>query len=148
MKPVGGWELPGRLRHAIVAVAAGALALVACRDSTGPSPCDGVIQVSVTYGDLPTFTWAPRCGITNLAVTIIPANPTDPPPVVWGVTFSELAPVGPGITYGEAPKGAQIWKSPETLSLGTTYGVSVEYLLGGDGLAASGGARFVWWPPD
>lgn len=53
-------EVPNIGRRALAMVAGAALALMACRDSSAPPACFGHVDVTVTYGNPPSFTWAPR----------------------------------------------------------------------------------------
>jgi hypothetical protein len=123
--------------------------LIACRDSTAPpAPCTGAISVNVAGSAQPSFVWSPACGISLLTVATVPASSNDVERAIWGFTVPERAPVGPGINYGKSPRNATVWRGPEALAVGKTYHITVMYTVGGDGVVASGGATFTWFPPD
>ena len=62
---------------------------------------------------------------------------------MWGFTVSEQIPIGPGVRYGSAPRGANVSIAAQTLSSGAEYRVLVMYTVGGDGVAAMGQLLFV-----
>ena len=138
-------RLLGRLAHAaIVGLLAGSC------DGTGPEvvePCSGAIQPSLRYEPL-AFEWSPPCGISSLTLTALPATPEGAERTVWAFQVPEDTPVGPAVTYGEAPSGATVLAGPEPLVNGRRYRVAVRYIVGGDAVAASGDLTFTWFPPD
>jgi hypothetical protein len=133
----------------LAAVGIFALLAGAC-DGTGPErvePCSGSIQLGLRSEPL-RFVWSPHCGISSLTVTALPAIPEGAERPVWGFHVPEQTPLGPGVTYGEAPTRAQVWVGPEPLAVGGRYRVAVAYLVGGDVVTASGQLTFTWFPPD
>lgn len=128
-------------------------ALLGCRSSTEPDPlvgwlsptgCNGRIDVTVTSGVVPTFSWTPNCGISALTVTnVTPAPGTTWEAPVWGFSVPENHPLGPTVRYGAAPAGANLWTPARPLDAGTTYRVSVMLTVGLDVAVASGSRTFV-----
>ncbi|HEX2781097.1 MAG TPA: hypothetical protein VHM30_16475 [Gemmatimonadaceae bacterium] len=129
------------------------VALAACKDSTAtsfayPPPCTGSVPVTMTtVSGKPAFAWTPNCGMTALVVTREPAPPGGEPPV-WAFDVPMNEPFGPVVPYGTAPRRANVYAGPASLTLGTKYRVTVEYVVGGDVLSAHGSTTFTWYPPD
>jgi hypothetical protein len=120
---------------------------ICCADATAPAaPCNGPIDVTVSTAATPTISWTPACGISLLTVSAVTALPESE--TVWGLTVSEQHPIGPAITYGDNPRGADVWVQPQSLAVGQQYRVWVAYTVGGDVIVASGSALFTWFPPD
>ena len=138
-------QLLGKLaRAAIVTLLAGAC------DGTGPEfvePCSGAIQLGLRHEPF-AFEWSPRCGISSLTVTALPATPEGAERIVWAFQVPERTPLGPPVTYGEAPSRATVWTEPEPLVNGVRYRVAVAYLVGGDVATASGELTFPYFLPD
>jgi hypothetical protein len=136
--------LGGLAGAAIVTLLAGAC------DGTGPEfvePCSGTIQIGLRYEPF-AFDWSPRCGISSLTVTALPATPEGAERIVWAFEVPERTPLGPTVTYGEAPSRANVWAGPELLVNGVRYRVAVAYLVGGDVVTASGELTFTFFLPD
>lgn len=127
------------------------LAVAGCHDAAEPlvtvrpPACSGAIPVQIASLEKPEIAWTPACGITNLAVRRAGAPSTEAP--LWAFSVPENERVGPKIVYGTAPRGANVW-GPQPLVVGESYIVTVEYLLGGDAVSATGSAQFKWWLPD
>ncbi len=138
-----------QLSRNVVRIAVVAILSLGCR-GTAPEPpeaCLGSIQLGLRYEPL-AFDWSPRCGISTLTVTTVPATPGEAEQLVWAFNVPEQSPVGPAVAYGEAPSRANVWAGPEPLVIGKRYRVTVRYIVGGDGVAASGELTFPWFPPD
>jgi hypothetical protein len=116
----------------------------ACEGASTVSPpgCAQNVQVAVVSGANPVFSWAPACGMSSLSVETVPAGAGASVQTVWGFTVPENTPVGPGIRYGQAPNGANVWFAPEPLVTGTSYRIRVTQTVGGDVLVGSGEALF------
>jgi hypothetical protein len=108
-----------------------------------PPGCNRDIGVTVSPGAVPTFSWTPNCGISMLVVTRLPATGRPTEETMWGFTVPERSPLGPGIRYGEAPLGVNVWTPPQLLQVGATYRLRVMLTLGGDVAVASGERTFV-----
>lgn len=132
--------MPLRLVSVLVLVA-----LSSCQSTAAPKPCAGNLQVVALHGSVATFTWLPRCTITNLAV-LDEATAHDPiPQYYWSFSVPEQYAVGSSIEYGATPAKANAWLGPRTLTKGATYRVSVSYrTLGGAAVTASGEKTFTW----
>ena len=124
-------------------------AIVSCRDPIAPlTACDGQIEVSVGFGNRPSFAWTPNCGISFLGVYAVTSTSGQLGTAVWGFNAPEDEPIGPNVTYGAAPARASVWTGPEPLEAGKTYRITVWYTVGGDVVVAEGTTTFTWWPPD
>lgn len=111
-----------------------------------PPPCSGSIPVQVASATKLEISWTPACGITNVVVTREGALSTEAP--MWAFSVPENIRFGPKIVYGTAPRGANVWAGPRSLIVGVPYRVTIEYVVGGDAVAASGTTTFTLWPPD
>src|SRR5689334_13388045 len=102
-----------RRRNILLALLSG---LLGCHDATAPAACDGKLDVLVSPGATPTFSWSPKCGISELLVFKEPAPFTagEYEFLVWRFTVPELTPIGPGVRYGNAPRGATVSKTADT----------------------------------
>jgi hypothetical protein len=123
-------------------------ASVACDSPTKPlTGCLGDVPIEISSSSAATpqlrFNWSPPCGITTLTVSTVPA-PGASPVQVWALDAAEQTPVGPSITYGVTPRGAIAQHVALPLVNGLTYRVSVAYVIGGDGIAASGDKLFTF----
>ena len=91
----------------------------ACSEPVGPAVCPDSVDLSVTAGTAPTFTWQPRCRASALLVTDLNTGA-----LKWGITppggsfFSE--PMLPPVQYGTLPAG-MAGDSALTLSPGVSY---------------------------
>jgi hypothetical protein len=126
-----------RRRSAVLALLLGGLS--GCQGTTAPAACDGTLDVLVTPGVTPTFSWSPSCGISALVVT---DESSVGAPAVWAFTVSEFAPLGPGVRYGRLPHGATELNAAQSLRAGASYHVYVWYTVGGDMIAAQGTRSF------
>jgi hypothetical protein len=116
--------------------------LLGCRDATAPAACDEPLNVLVSPGVTPSITWSPRCGISQLIV-MSESRFGEPVAMVWGFTVSELTPLGPGVRYGQAPRGATEMMPAQPLRAGASYRVWVSFVVGGDVISADGERIFV-----
>ena len=125
-----------------------AFAVAGCSDPTSAEACNGPLEVGITGTTRLTFTWSPRCGISDLSVAAVPSTPGGADELVWGFRVPERSPLGPLVRYGDSPDRATVWSGPQPLVYGRRYRVSVAYIVGGDVSIASGTTTFVWWAPD
>lgn len=125
-----------------------AFTLAGCSDPTSIEACRGPLELGVTGILRPTFTWSPRCGITDLSVTVLSPVPEETGEVVWAFSVPELSPLGPWVRYGDAPDRATVRSGPQPLVRGRTYQVWVSYIVGGDVSVASATTTFIWEPPE
>ena len=112
-----------------------------------PPPCGGPIEVMVSGGMTPEFSWLPECGVTHLSVRHESAV-VEPDPWMWSFTAPENAPIGPKVIYGKTPQRGTEFVAPKSLTAGEVYRVTVSYVVGGDVVSATGTKTFTWWPPD
>jgi hypothetical protein len=140
-----GMHMPQMSQRRSAALTLLLIGLLGCHDATAPAACDGKLDVLVSPGETPTISWSPNCGISELLVFKEPAPFTagEIESVVWGFMVSELAPIRPVVRYGDAPRGANVMKAPETLRPGAEYRILVMYTVGGDGVSAMGERIFV-----
>ena len=94
-------------------------ALTSCSDPAAAG-CSGDVDVSVVRYDPPVFSWAPECGVSNLAV----GDPAERS--LWhihgGVGENTIE---PPVTFGIVPKGAGESVPPGELQHGNLYIVRV-----------------------
>lgn len=95
-------------------------ALCGCENPQEVEGCLGDVELSVLSGNSPSFTWAPECGISNLAVLDGAGQ------VMWGIH----GPVGenaivPPVRFGVSPDGATQSAPPQELRVGEGYVVRV-----------------------
>ena len=119
-----------------------------CGTMTTPryNGCVGTIDVSLTNVAAlagPRVSWSPACGISELTVSTVP-GPGAAPVLVWSINAPEQSPIGPGIVYGQTPRGATALRDATPLVHGVTYRVSVGFTVGGDALAGSGQNTFTF----
>src|SRR2546423_5869513 len=118
---------------------------LACNSPTKPlEGCIGDIPISLSSSRVsptPRFDWSPRCGISSLTVSTVP-GPGAAPVLVWSFSAPEAAPIGPAVTYGVTPDRATAPRAAQPLVHGVTYRVSIQYIVGGDGIAGSGDEIF------
>jgi hypothetical protein len=110
-------------------LAAGSLT---CSDSpTQPivEPCPGdTVEMRVSAGLTPLFTWAPNCGVGFLEV-----YPASGGGALWTI-YAETAassdnPIPSGVRYGRTPSDAETAAGPQPLESGSTYRVRVSRLI-------------------
>jgi len=118
---------------------------LACDSPTKPiMGCLGDVPIAISSSAAGLrFGWSPPCGITTLTVSTVPA-PGASPVQVWSFNAPEQTPIGPSITYGLTPRGATAPHDAVRLVHGLSYRVSVAYVVGGDGLAATGDEIFTY----
>ena len=115
------------------------LAIGSCNnDPVGPEGCRNTVQVAVSGGTSPLFSWSPPCGMSALSVETVPPAPAG---LMWSFSLPESAPIPPDVRYGAAPRGATV-SQPKPLIAGQTYRVRIVHTLGGDGLLGTGEATF------
>ncbi len=104
--------------------------LLACSDSTGPedlAACTvdtGTVEVSVTAGTVPTFSWSPNCAV---GMILVEQGASD----VWGAATDDTLwddpesanLVNPPVAYGSSPSGTTTLEGPLPLTSGTEYEV-------------------------
>ena len=110
--------LSGELR--LLTLAMLVTTLWGCGNPQEVEGCLGDVELSVLSGNSPSFTWAPECGISNLAVFDGAGE------VMWGIH----GPVGenvivPPVRFGVIPDAATQSTPPEELSVGGGYVVRV-----------------------
>jgi hypothetical protein len=106
--------------------------------------CAGKIDVQVSFaanGKMPSFDWAPRCGVSALLIQTVPFMGAAPA-MVWGFDAPELNPVKPAIEYSVLPRGATQRLGPANLVQGVTYKVIVDQTMGLDVSVAHGEKTF------
>lgn len=120
-------------------------AIAACDSPTPPGACSGDIQVGVDQHALgaafPVFAWSPHCGVTDIVVTTV-GGPEAAEQVLWYVTAAEGTTVASVVTYGATPAHSTTRTGPQPLRAGLQYRVTVQTVVGGDAVAASGEALF------
>ena len=127
-------------RRALVAVIGGAV--LACTDTpTHPMGCGDSnvtvdVSTSLSAAQTPRFDWSPRCGVTNLTVTLLPSPPGNDPVVVWNISAPESSKMGPPVSYGVIPRGATAQSAAQPLVSGVRYRVNILTTVGGDAIAA------------
>src|SRR5262245_24501761 len=92
--------------------------LSACsgKSPTDPSQltaCSGNVNISVSSGTTPTFTWTPEC---KVFAVLVEEGAGD----VWYV-HQQSEGIPPGVRYGVTPSGSVLVEPPATLRVGTTY---------------------------
>lgn len=139
-------------RRARAAVACGAaIAALGCDgDPTGaggsapppPTLCESAVAVTVVAsGDLPTFGWAPACGVTEVVVAREESGGTA---TAWQVRFPEARPAGPSIRYSQLPPRGETVVEPLPLARGATYRVTVRSVVDGAVVLGGGSTTFVF----
>ena len=109
-----------------VRVVASLLMLAGCSsdsDPAGPSvalsPCTGAINVTVSSGTTPTFTWTPAC---TVAYMIVEEDASDR----WLLTATDRAKgIAPGVRYGTVPAGARESSPAVSLTRGQLHDVTM-----------------------
>ncbi len=147
---IGRRRVGGRAVRALAIAAAGLAA--GCDDGpTGtdrsaqrpPALCERAVAVSVIgSGDLPTFTWTPACGVTEVVVTREENGETVA--IMWQVRIPETQPIGPSVRYSQLPSRGETVRAAQALVRGETYRVAVRTIVGGDLIAATGTTTFVF----
>jgi hypothetical protein len=116
-------------------------AAMSCHNPTRPlAGCLGEVPISILSTRLVQpvgFEWTPACGVSSLQVTTVP-GPGAQPLLVWALSAGETTPIGPRVVYGVTPRGATADHAALPLVHGVTYRVTVQYIVGGDAIAASG----------
>jgi len=133
---------------ALVVLSSVLVLIAGCEGATTVvEPCSQNVDVFVGDGSVPLFLWTPRCGISQLEVSTVPAT-GGKAFFVWAFHVPENQPVRPFVRYGTAPSHATVSVQPQALDPGTTYRVHVSQTVGGDVLTSSGEATFTHFPPD
>lgn len=105
-------------------------------DLAPPPPCNSPINVSISSGTTPTFSWTPECGISGVSVVPLPNSV---PEVMWAI-HADASTLGSPIVYGTGGS------TPKALVQGQLYEVTfsvhaeVEY---GDGIVGVGDSTLV-----
>jgi len=112
-------------RFAISWILLGALTAVGCSDSNDNTQapivvpeCSGPVEVSVSPGANPIFSWEPDCRLFLLLV-----EPSGSGGDVWSVVSDSTNAIEPPVTYGVVPDGAVGLQPPGVLVQGVTYDV-------------------------
>ena len=97
------------------------LPLGACGDDGPTEPeilpeCTGNVDVHVSGGTTPEFSWTPRCTLFFVLV-----EPVGGGAGRWEVESEGGNRIAPGVRYGEVPKGAKQFQAPAALIRGRTY---------------------------
>lgn len=117
--------------------------LAGCDDDPTPPPPPRMctvadaenLDITVTTGTTPTFSWTPVCAVQRISVYQPLATATE----VWRVRSA--AGMGPGVRYGRTPSGAATQIGPVALEAGEE--AVVEVAIGTDqALNVIGGAAF------
>ena len=95
--------------------------------SANLEPCDGPVEISVSSGTEPRFTWSPACTLFFLNV-----EPAESGGDIWGVISDGENVIAPGVRYGVVPEGAEQFtdESVPELVEDSTYKVVVAYHTG------------------
>lgn len=114
------------------------LPLAACeRDdpvaTVGAPFCVAAVTLAVSGGTTPTIGWTPACRVTRVSVI-------DGADTVWFIRH--LDGLEPGLRYGEAPYGAQIFRDARPLVAGRSYDVRA-WLIRNDTTYVYGAAAYV-----
>lgn len=93
----------------LLAVLCGSLVALGCRldpdEPEATAPCAGAVTISVdTSEPQPRFRWTPACLVTTVVVATSPAR--GEPAEHWRIEADKEI-VGPPVTYGTLPTGAQ-----------------------------------------
>lgn len=119
------------------------LLLAACGDSNGPAEpavCTGPVQLHVSSGTTPRFSWSPACLANQLDIQVQGGSAP-----VWGVTFVvDTNHLTSPVHYGVVPAEAiGLPMSPSPLTPGVTYTASLFVdPLGGINLQKLGSVDF------
>jgi hypothetical protein len=106
-----------------------------------PRPeCSAVVEVTVSAGIDPTFSWSPACAVNTLTVSSSVAG------AVWRITTpGDLADrsISPPVHYGEIPSAARQITPPASLEVGGDYiiWIGTPELSGTPGCSDCGRAR-------
>lgn len=103
-----------------------AVGSIACGDSAAPNGggCDQPLEFTVSSSTSPTISWNPACTVAQLYVT----EPSDAStPIRWQVDASSNS-IRPPVSYGSAPAGTTVSKSPDALFTKHHYVVIVSVL--------------------
>ena len=90
-------------------------------------PCDGPVEIHVSSGTTPRFSWSPACTLFFLNV-----EPAESGHDLWTVISDGENVIAPGVRYGVVPEGARALgeEPPAELSADSTYKVVVAYFTG------------------
>jgi hypothetical protein len=96
--------------------------LTACSDAFSPAVCTTPVEISVTSGTSPSFSWTPTCQAAGLTVEAMDGSGT----VMWTVvTLSTQNTLEAPVRYGQRPKNTSPTPAAQALMTGTRYRVSV-----------------------
>jgi len=85
---------------------------------SGSGSFSGTVQVSVSSGTTPTFSWTPAIKVFFVLVESDTSGAD-----LWGIISDSTNAIGSPVTYGVTPNGARELKSPATLTQGVAYKV-------------------------
>ena len=89
--------------------------------------CTGDVEISVSSGTTPTFSWTPECKIFFLLV-----EPAESGTDLWSIITEGSNSISPGVKYGEVPEGAQERFGAVELVVGNQYKVVLYRYTGPD----------------
>ena len=138
MLPSKDWLMMSR-HYAPLAIC---LSVAAAGCSNPLAPCEGRFDVSVRSTQDPlTASWLPACGINLL--TVERRGDASSTVFVWSIsTIESGALFGPQITLGQSVAGSTVSGSPTGITPGATYRVTVERVVQGDFVVATGDTDF------
>jgi hypothetical protein len=98
-----------------------AAVLISACGSSGPNDnrCDEALNIQVTTGLTPTFSWTPTCTVAQVRV-VREVEGDDPEIEVWSVIAGGNTVAGP-VTYGVPPAGTTETTPDAVLVLGKSY---------------------------
>jgi len=117
-----------------------AVSVSGCSVFDPPPDCSDVVEVTVSAGIDPTFSWSPACAVNTLTVSSSGVG------AVWRITtLGDLADRGisPPVRYGDAPNAARLITPPTDLEVGREYiiWIGTPELSGAPGCDDCGRAR-------
>lgn len=113
----------------LVLVLASCTVLLGCSDDSTSTAelleCTGEVNVSVSAGTTPQFSWSPACRLFFLIVEPA-ASGTD----LWSIISEGANRIAPPVRYGTVPADAEELDPPTPLLAGTAYKVVVARYTG------------------
>ena len=80
--------------------------------------CSGPVEVTVSGGTTPTFTWTPAC---TVHILLVEQGATDR----WFLVATSEGGIAPGVRYGIVPAGAEQAEPAIPLTAGRTHDVTL-----------------------
>jgi hypothetical protein len=100
------------------------LGLNACGDPIAPL-CSAPIDIEVSAGTTPTFTWDPVCSVEGMFVEDQRAPSVGGPQAQWGFVARAGYRFEPPVVYGTEPSGAEVTVTAVPLMAGRLYTVKI-----------------------